>query len=791
MPNAPLAWRAGAHTPNRAPFRRILMTKWSWRVASGVAVSALAFGALQAPAQAAPPANDPDAAAASQPDNLPTPFAEQAAAQRADAVDKLLKGQATLEMRGGQRVIKVAKNPADPNSKDKFVLYDVNREEDIFTILTDFGTQTKAGQSTAPGPVHNQIPAPDRVWDGNATDDNSTYWVKDFNQAHYQDLMFGSGESFKDFYLKQSGGRFLAKGDVSNWVTVPFNEARYGSNTVAQSDGYWNYVKDTATAWFNAQKAAGKSDAEIATYLKQFDKVDRYDFDKDGNFNEPDGYIDHFQAIHAGEGEEAGGGAQGADAIWSHRWYAFSTDAGKTGPGENKRGGVSLGNSGIWIGDYTTEPENGGLGVFSHEFGHDLGLPDLYDTAGGDNGTGFWTIMSGGSWLNDGTDSIGTRPGYEAAWEKLQLGWLDYQTVSYGKDTKVKLGPADRDGKKTPQAILVNLPDKDVRTDYNTPHSGATEWWGGSADGLNTTLTRTIDLTSATTASLSTAAWYDIEEGYDFLSGEVSTDGGTTWTDAAAPVTGTSADWTTLTYDLSKWAGQKVLFRFRYATDGGVHLKGPFLDDITVTANGVPVLTDDVENGDNGWTADGFTRMGGSTNVTVPQFYLAENRNYGGYDATLKTGPYNFGYGSTRPDWVERFPYQNGLLVSYVDGEFTDNNTSVHPGHGQVLQVDARPTPVAFPDGRLLGNRRQPWDATFGQEKTDEVTFHRNGVPVTIAPQKAIPTFDDSDPMRYWSADNPWNSVQVAGTGTQMTVSDTSSNGDDMTVWVTFPHPQH
>ena len=42
---------------------------------------------------------------------------------------------------------------------------------------------------------------------------------------------------------------------------------------------------------------------------------------------------------------------------------------------------------GIWIGDYTVEPENGGLGVFAHEFGHDLGLPDFYDTAGGENGT--------------------------------------------------------------------------------------------------------------------------------------------------------------------------------------------------------------------------------------------------------------------------------------------------------------------------------------------------------------------------------------------------------------------
>ncbi|MGZ4749600.1 MAG: immune inhibitor A domain-containing protein [Oryzihumus sp.] len=748
-----------------------------------MAVAAVAMATVQAPAQAIPAQADPEPQSSThQQDNLSSPMGEQQQTLREEAVKKLVKGEATLETRGGHRVIRVPKGKH--GKKDKFVQYDVNREESIFTVLTDFGTQVSPTYGGTAGPVHNTIPSPDRVWDGNSTDDNSTYWSKDFNRQHYLDMMFGDTNSFKDFYTKQSNGRFLAKGDVSDWVQVPYNEARYGAKNNA--DGYWNYIKDTAQAWYADQVKQGKTPDQIKAYLSQFDKIDRYDYDGDGNFNEPDGYIDHFQAIHAGEGEEAGGGAQGTDAIWSHRWYAFSNNAGKTGPSGNLLGGVPLGDSGIWIGDYTTEPENGGLGVFAHEFGHDLGLPDLYDTAGGDNGTGFWTIMSGGSWLNDGTDSIGTKPGYEAAWEKLQLGWLDYQTVNYGTNTKVKLGPADRDGKKTPQAILVNLPDKNVHTEYNTPHSGATEWWGGSADNLNTMLTRTIDLTTATTASLSTAAWYDIEDGYDFLYGEVSTDGGATWADAGAPVTGTSADWTTLSYDLSKWAGQKVQFRFRYATDGGVHQKGPFLDDVVVSANGLPVLTDNVENGDNGWTANGFTRMGGSTDASVPQFYLAENRNYAGYDATLKTGPYNFGYGNTRPDWVERFPYQNGLLVSYVDGEYEDNNTSVHPGHGQVLQVDARPTPVKFADGVKLGNRRQPWDATFGQEATDEVTFHRNGVPLTIAPQKAIPSFDDSDPMRYWSADNPWSSVQVAGTGTRMTVADTSKNGDDMTVWVTF-----
>ena len=189
----------------------------------------------------------------------------------------------------------------------------------------------------------------------------------------------------------------------------PTTRPRYGSNKISEAN-YWLFVRDSAKAWYDEQVAAGKSLADIKAYLAQFDKVDRYDYDHDGVFNEPDGYIDHFQAIHAGEGEEAGGGAQGEDAIWSHRWYAYDgyTDR---GPESNKSGGVPIGDSGLWIGDYTTEPENGGLGVFAHEFGHDLGLPDLYDTAGGDNGTGFWTLMSGGSWLNHGSDSIGTTPG--------------------------------------------------------------------------------------------------------------------------------------------------------------------------------------------------------------------------------------------------------------------------------------------------------------------------------------------------------------------------------------------
>ena len=754
------------------------MKRRTLRVLTGVAVTALAVSTLQIPAQAAnaPTDRDPAAAQAKKSDDLKSQLSEKQRALRETAIQQVIKGTAKIETKGGQQVINVGKG--------QYVQYAVNREESIFTILSDFGTATKPATGGSGGPLNNQIVAPDRNWDGNATDDNSTYWINDFNKGHYQDLMFGAGESFKDFYLKQSNGKFLAKGDVSDWVTVPYNEASYGSNAISDSAGYWPFVEDTATAWYDAQVAAGKTEAEIKAYLAQFDKVDRYDYNGNGNFNEPDGYIDHFQAIHAGEGEEAGGGLQGPDAIWSHRWYVNSTDYGYTGPSDNPAGGTQIGNTGMWIGDYTTEPENGGLGVFTHEFGHDLGLPDLYDTAGGDNGTGFWTLMSGGSWLNHGTDSIGTTPGYMGPWEKLQLGWLGYKQVNYGANAQVKLGPADRAG-KTPQAILVNLPDKTVKTDYNTPHSGAFEWWGGSADNLNTTLSRTVNLAGTTSATVSAWAKYDMEAGYDYLYGEVSTDGGTSWTQVGTKIDG-SSDWKQISYDLSGYVGQSVQFRFRYATDGGVHYDGPFLDDLAVTVDGASTFTDDVESGVNGWTADGFTRMGGSTNLVVPQFYLAENRVYSGYDTTLQTGPYNFGFGNTRPDWVERFPYQNGLLVWYSDGACTDNNTISHPGCGQSLPVDARPAPVMFPGGFRLGNRRQPFDATFGQEATDAVTFHRLGVATVVASQPAIPTFDDSDPNRYWSTLNPMASTKVAGTGTSISVVDTSKQGDQMIVNVAF-----
>ena len=205
------------------------------------------------------------------------------------------------------------------------------------------------------------------------------------------------------------------------------------------------------------QLAAGRTPAQIAAEMQSFDVWDRYDYDGDGNFNEPDGYIDHFQIVHAGGDQADGDPIFGEDAIWSHRWYAFKTSA-IGGPPQNKLGGTQIGTTGIWIGDYTIQPENGGRSVFYHEYGHDLGLPDDYNIiSGGDNNNEHWTLMAQSRLgaRNDG--GIGERGGDLGAWNKLQLGWLNYQAVDANERKLLVLGPPEYNSNK-PQALVVDLP---------------------------------------------------------------------------------------------------------------------------------------------------------------------------------------------------------------------------------------------------------------------------------------------------------------------------------------------
>ena len=81
------------------------------------------------------------------------------------------------------------------------------------------------GPARFDGPLHNQIPRARPHGRQLAR-----IWQADYNRQHYQDLYFGdgNGESLKTYYENQSSGRYSVDGKVTDWVKVPYNEARYG-----------------------------------------------------------------------------------------------------------------------------------------------------------------------------------------------------------------------------------------------------------------------------------------------------------------------------------------------------------------------------------------------------------------------------------------------------------------------------------------------------------------------------------------------------------------------------------
>jgi immune inhibitor A len=464
----------------------------------------------------------------------------------------------------------------------------------------------------------------------------------------------------------------------------------------------------------------------------------------------------------------------------------------------NPAGGTQVGGSKYWIGDYTIEPENGGVGVFAHEFGHDLDLPDLYDTSGATNTTGFWTLMSSGSWLNDGTVDIGSKPSHMGNWEKFQLGWLNYEVAYAGSKSEHKLGPAETNTKQA-QGLFVVLPDKKVATEIGDAYSGDYFYFSGADNSLDNWMVRDFGLPAS--ATLTAKVNYDIEVDWDYAYVVISADGGATWENlntslstASDPnnqnfgngITGASGGWVNLTADLSAYTGN-VLLGFRYWTDGFVVFPGFQVDDIEVS--GHPI--DDAETSEP-WTYDppgGFRRTDGTETAFYFNAYVAEFRQYRDFDESLDTGPYNFGFldDSELGNWVERFPYQDGLLISYWDTSQPNNNVGVHPGEGLLLPIDAHPGTMSRignvpPQFDYWVGRVPTYDSTFGLEPTEAITLHINSVPNDYPSLPAVPIFDDN--IQYYNTETPWNGVINPHTGTQIRIKSVSALGSFMQVEV-------
>ncbi len=690
----------------------------------------------------------------------------------------------------------------DPSTPDWKELEDTGK---LLLMLIEFSPEEYTWDTvedttrSEAGPLHNEIPIPDNSFD---------LWVPDFSVDHFQDMMFIPGGwtipdgtpyyageqrgSMYDYFLQQSFGQYTVEGETYGWFMVDKPEAYYGDD---RADGSSDSLLPGTPKTLLADAIVKINEADAIDWLA-YDLYDLYDLDGDGDINEPDCIVDHPLFIHAGIDQSGGGGAQGDDAIWAHSssvWEEVSTlrNPDATCYWTPEAGGGTI------IYNYTIMPEDGGVGVFAHEYAHDLGLPDEYDTIySGGNSTAFWTLQGSGSWVGRPAQS---QPSGMSAWAKYALGWLggDNLAVVHIDDLATDplaftLDQAERwGGDGSINGIRISLPQKLFFV--NDPYSGVWEWFGGKADQIDTTLVRAVDLTGKSSAELSFWTWYDIELNWDYGFVQVSTDGGATWT--SLPIDGTSSaidpsgmpsiaanlpgftgesgGWVNKTYDLADYLGMEILLQFRYMTDWGTSMAGFFVDDIGVTADAEVVFFDDVEVEDTAWTADGWKRDQGSGLYT--HYYIMEYRNFSematpyedveivNFDTGL-TNVYQFdSYGSTgnvNEPWY--FSYAPGLLLFYRDMSYTDNWTGVHPGSGFMLVVDAHPQAIKAPplpeSGSLYwGPRIQSYDAPFDRIRAPSMwlgywgkTRHYVGLP-------AVPNFDDH--FSYWNKHTPTSSV--------------------------------
>jgi len=551
------------------------------------------------------------------------------------------------------------------------------------------------------------IDFPDLPHDDNRlTASDTPMFYPSYPTAHYRDLMFSTtgftgpqGQNLTtgyQYYQAVSGNSFFFTGDVKGWVTADNNASFYGGNDVGNSGddkAVPDLVKEAVT-----KVVASMSASELATY----DVEDPFDIDGDGNFDEADGDIDHVMLFHSSVGEEAGGGVLGADAIWSHRFFVYTGgNPGYTIPGTGKK-----------VFGYTVQPIDAAAGVVVHEFGHDLGLPDEYDTTNTGDGSpvGSWSVMSGGSWtgLPAGTQPTGFSP-YARSYlqERYKGRWITEQEILLDNIPNTGLDVQLAEAVNHAQTNQLSIPLPVASIPFKQPYGGGYQYYSGQGHLINNAASFELDLPSTTPLTLKMKAHWNIEPDYDYA--QVMVDGvaiagdhtkaSNTINAARNIITGSSADiagaegidnWVDLEYDLSAYAGRaNTQISIIYRTDEAVGDYGLAVDNLVIMAEASLVYSDDAETPAT-MNLAGFSRID-SERPGHARRYIIQLRSHNGVDVGLSS-----------------HSYEPGVLLWLENFSYSDNNSSEHAGVGLIGVVDA--------DQNLIGNSStdiQIRDATF------------------------------------------------------------------------------
>lgn len=231
---------------------------------------------------------------------------------------------------------------------------------------------------------------------------------------YYRNLLFNASpgaNSMNNYFKEVSYNKINITGDIAGnqWFRASNNLAWHGADGACWMIDSWSTCIDTDETLPNPNDwYIFKLAKEAVIAADPYVNYAQYDYNSDG-------IIDNLIIVHSGKGQESSGVSTD---IWSHKWsiYTYSGDVFNLG---------YLTNDGVKAVGYTMLAEDSPLGTFAHEYGHDLGLPDLYDfddSNGESEGIGVWGLMGSGNWLGR---PPGSSPSHLSAWSKYFLGWVN------------------------------------------------------------------------------------------------------------------------------------------------------------------------------------------------------------------------------------------------------------------------------------------------------------------------------------------------------------------------------
>jgi M6 family metalloprotease-like protein len=194
-------------------------------------------------------------------------------------------------------------------------------------------------------------------------------------------------ETMHAYWQEVSYGQFNVTGDTVGWIDLGQREAYYGKDIDSNDPG---------------------SDLGDRKLL-----VDACRLAEGVDFTQYQDII----VVYAGHGQDTD--SKNTDLLWPSA-YLSELDV-TCGRKTFDRGGLTS--------EFATN-SNLAIGPFAHEFGHTIGLLDLYDTSPnapnywrtGIDYVGSWSLMADGEWAGPGHD--GSSPIGLESWSRIKLGWL-------------------------------------------------------------------------------------------------------------------------------------------------------------------------------------------------------------------------------------------------------------------------------------------------------------------------------------------------------------------------------